>query len=101
MVEFLIDHNASIDVENSDGETLLTCAAHGHIEICEFLLIHGICVNKEDRFKRTPISQAASYRKTEILKLLVEYGADINQLVNAEEEMKNNILAWKETIGKK
>ena len=99
MVESFIDRDASINGENSDKETLLICAArHGHTEICEFLINYDICANKEDHLK---MLQSASYQKIEICKLLIEYGLDINPLEISEEEMKNDIVTWRETFGKK
>ena len=79
--------------------SLFICAArHGHTEICELLINYGICAKKEDHLK---MFQAACYGKTEILKLLIEYGININPLEIFEEEMKNDILTWRETFGKK
>ena len=98
MVEFLIDHNASVYEESSSGETLFICAAQqGHIDICEFLMNYGICVNEEDHLK---MFKAGCYGNTKIGKLLVEYGAD-KYLLDFAEEMKSNVLAWKENYGKK
>ena len=80
-------------------KTLFICAArHGHTEICEFLINYGICANKEDLVK---MFQAACYGKTEICKILVECGIDINPSDILEEEMKNEILTWREDFGKK
>ena len=45
--------------------------------------------------------QAACYGKTEICKILVECGIDINPSDILEEEMKNEILTWREDFGKK
>lgn len=99
MVEFLIDYGISIDEENISGETLLICAAqHGHTEICEFLLNYGVYVNKKNHLEKF---LAACYGKTEICKLLVEYGVDRYLFNIVEEEMKNNILTWREAFGKK
>ena len=99
MVEFLIDHMASTDREISNRETLLTSAArYGHIEICEFFLNCGMCKSKEDHQK---MFQAARNEKTEICKLLVEYGAEINPSDIVEKKMKDDILIWKESFGKK
>ena len=99
MVEFFMDHYVSINGENSDEETLFICSArHGHTEICEFFIKHGICANKEDLLK---MFWAPCYGKTEICKLLVEYGVDINPSDILEEEMKNEILLWRENFGKK
>ena len=45
--------------------------------------------------------QTSCYGKAEICKLLVEYGIGINLLDIVEEQMKTDILAWRETFGKK
>ena len=82
MVEFFMDHYVSIYGETSDEET--------HV--------HGICANKEDLLK---MFRAPCYGKTEICKLLVEYGVDIDPSDILEEEMKNEILLWRENFGKK
>lgn len=95
-VEFLFDHTQCINIEESYREKLLISAAeHGHTEICEFFISYGMCASKEDHIK---LYQAAGCEKTKICKILVEYGADITDIV--EDEMKENILRWKEAFGK-
>ena len=98
MVEFCIDHDAFIDGENSDKEALLICAIrHGDTEICQFLRNYLRCASKKDHLK---MFQAAWFGKTEICKLLVQYGVDINLIDIVENEMKNDIVTWRETFGK-
>ncbi|KAH8162798.1 hypothetical protein CIB48_g5459 [Xylaria polymorpha] len=60
-----------------DDENLLHIAAWGkRTKIAEALLGHGLDVNKRDDMLRTPVIVATTHQQFEVMRLLLERGAD-------------------------
>jgi len=103
VVEFLLSKGVDINLQNNFSCTPLSLAvSHGHLEIVKFLIRHGSDVNERDNLGTSPLLSAVMvlpfldekgqdvsgnysvrklgddrYRK-EIIKLLIEEGADVN-----------------------
>jgi hypothetical protein len=83
----LIEHGATLNLAGIKSSfTPLTCAASsGHVEILKLMLEAGADPNFYDpAFEYFPLQMACSGRKQpEAARLLVEYGADVNQACNS------------------
>lgn len=103
VVEFLLSMGAEVNLQNNFSCTPLSLAvSHGHLEIVKLLIRHGSDVNERDNLGASPLLLAVMvlpfldekgndvsgnysvrilgddrYRK-EIIKLLIEEGADVN-----------------------
>ena len=60
------------------NELLLLAAGLGHREIADALLKKGVNVNARGIKDRTPIMAAAAFNKIELVRLLIEHGADVS-----------------------
>src|SRR5262249_12376982 len=71
-----------------EGETALhTCAHTGNVDGAKVLLAHGASINAGDSWRgQTPLMWAAAQRHPEMIKALVEAGADVNA--------RSTIIAW-------
>ena len=73
---------------------LYLAARNGYYDICEFLIKKGININDIQKDGSTPLHGASFYGQDLIVKLLIDYGADItikNKFGNlASDEAKNN-----------
>ncbi|MBK7704500.1 MAG: ankyrin repeat domain-containing protein [Acidobacteria bacterium] len=49
----------------------------GHKEIAEFLIENGARLDKGDSWGKTPLMAAVFYNHSEVVKLLIEKGADV------------------------
>ncbi|XP_039432348.1 uncharacterized protein LOC120415041 [Culex pipiens pallens] len=79
VVEILINHGASIDPTESGLTALHAVATGGSSEILESLLEKNIDINgKWGEDEVTPLFQACFYKHSNIVKLLLEHGADVN-----------------------
>lgn len=80
MVQLLLQNNADIYCTDADGGNVLHYAALGDTEdvgIYELLLQLGADCNAEQAGGWTPILMALERRSLNVVKLLLEYGADI------------------------
>jgi len=78
IVEFLLDHNADIELGNDLNERPLEKAAKfGHYDIVKALLVHGATVNCKNKYGQIPLHWAAVWSNKEMVGLLLSYGADI------------------------
>ena len=103
-VTFLMEHGAIVDLQDKDGKTALHYAVHGcdttrdvsrclgtqnplmtpvekgHVSVATFLIEHGANVNLQDKYGRSALHHAVhgSDASLEILKCLIEIGADVN-----------------------
>lgn len=53
-------------------------ARNGHVNICEYLINKGIDVNEVQGTGSTPLHGAAYYGQTNVVNLLINYGAKTN-----------------------
>nr|XP_034977273.1 ankyrin-3-like [Zootoca vivipara] len=70
-----------INAVNSEDETLLhIAAAHGHIEIIDYLIGKGAKLEVKDKKGRTPLHRAAERGHGEAVKMLLQSGANMYTL---------------------
>jgi serine/threonine-protein phosphatase 6 regulatory ankyrin repeat subunit B len=83
VVKALIDKGADVNVAKNYGwSPLMRAAEKGHLTTVQALLgVFGIDMNAQSIFGRTALYWAALYDKYDVVKALVDHGADINQLV--------------------
>ncbi|KAF3076336.1 hypothetical protein CFAM422_001605 [Trichoderma lentiforme] len=78
-VTILVENGARIDCETKDEGTALDAAVgQGHYEIVHYLLTCGANVNggKKATTKTSPLMKAVRWNRPELVKLLLEWGAD-------------------------
>ncbi|XP_047457909.1 ankyrin repeat domain-containing protein 50 isoform X2 [Mugil cephalus] len=87
-VEILLDHNAKVDLADGDGRTALSVAAlcvptaagiKGFGEVASQLLEHGADPGHRDHDGMTPLLLAAYEGHEEVVELLLEAGADVDE----------------------
>ena len=76
--ERLLALGESIEPE-SDTSPLVKAIEHNNYEVVNFLINRGANVNREHRFRRTPLHFAAGEADTRILMRLIEAGAEVNK----------------------
>ena len=78
---FLVEKGANMDIKGMyHGRNLLICSCYGNnIEIVKTILEKGIddVNNPDSDFEKTPLLIASMYDNIDIIKLLIDYGADI------------------------
>jgi ankyrin repeat protein len=95
IIKFLLENGADVNVQNTAGETAITrsllqahmsgCYDSEAYKIVEFLLKNGANPNflpkvvEISQNTNTPLIQAVSYKNRYLVKLLIQYGADVNQ----------------------
>ena len=68
-----------VDVSNVNYWTAFHFATRSNrFGVIKHLVHEGADVNREDRFKDTPLHIAARHNSTEVARLLIDNGADIN-----------------------
>ncbi len=78
MTKFLIDRGANVNQISNDTTALCRCC--DNTRITKLLLEHGADPNEGSRDgNQLPLSEAAAYGKPAVLKLLLQYGAEINK----------------------
>ncbi|CAN7947588.1 unnamed protein product, partial [Ixodes pacificus] len=78
-VRELLDEGRNVNEVTEEGESLLSLAcASGYCELAQLLL--AMRANVEDRGLKdmTPLMEAATAGHVDIVKLLIEHGADVN-----------------------
>ena len=73
-VKILIDDNSNIDFHVNGYTSLQSAASYGP----EYLLNKGAKINYDPNSKGTPLYIAIQQKKTDIAKLLLKKGADVN-----------------------
>lgn len=86
IAEALLRHGADPNLQEQDGQTALWLAVvHERIDICRLLLAHkadpGLALKDSEI---TPLISAVINKSMELVKLLVENGADVNQPLDNE-----------------
>jgi ankyrin repeat protein len=78
LVRFLLDHGADIAVrqEHANFIPLLTAAENGDLELVKLFLDRGVDVNMQDHYYSTALILSCKEQHTEIVKYLLERGAD-------------------------
>jgi len=82
LTDKLVAYNSPIDARIDENNRFAGCTAlHvaailGHTSIVELLLERGAAVNSKDVDDATPLYNAVKHRRTEIVKILIEAGAD-------------------------
>jgi hypothetical protein len=102
-VKRLVEQGHNVNHALGDGETALTSAVRGgHVDIVRFLLAKGADVNQQNWLSnRTPLMLAANSGDTEMIKVLLEHGADScrtvkysdNETAQRIAEGKHNLVA--------
>ncbi|KAI4485299.1 hypothetical protein M0804_006804 [Polistes exclamans] len=76
----LMEYGANISQTNVDGRTALHIACcQGNLNIVQELLKMGADVNKKDRYHRTPLIEAIDGDHHEIINILLEHGAKLDE----------------------
>jgi ankyrin repeat protein len=78
LVSLLLTEKAQCQAEENETSALLRAVNLGHHEIVGQLLRYGASTEERDKFKRTPLFLAASKGLVDVMKVLVEAGADVN-----------------------
>jgi hypothetical protein len=78
IARWLLDHGAdAVSQEDDRWDLIRTAAARGSLEVVRFLLGRGVRFN-ENSEGRTPLHVASSFGYVEIVRLLLQHGADIS-----------------------
>lgn len=82
IVKYLVSNGADINVMNPAGHTALNRAIYfGHNDVVNYLLSKGADIDKtDDRFKLSPLIAAARSNNLVSGKLLLENGAEVNNI---------------------
>lgn len=79
-IQFYIEHNGDINVTDNKGRNALHLACMcDNKEVTKFLLLNDIKVNLKERInEQTPLHLAIKYRSYKSMKLIINYGCEIN-----------------------
>jgi ankyrin repeat protein len=78
IAEMLIDHGAELDPEKEENSTALRAAIHNRADMLELVLKNGADPNKHSKDMKYPIHYAVYNGDVKSVKLLKEYGADLD-----------------------
>lgn len=81
LIEMLLDKGADVNVKDIYDQTPLLKSIRGNPGITQLLLKHKASTEIGDIYGNTPLSEAIYRNSTEHLKLLLEYGAKTNKLL--------------------
>ena len=81
VVRLLIENGARPDDKSKKDETtaLTLAAANGDLDIATYLLDHKADINEPGELRETALIKAARFQRNEVVKLLVERGADLDE----------------------
>lgn len=77
IVKLLLTNGAHVNPENANKNTPLYNAIVKGFEMCATLLNYGADPNNVTIYKETPLSQAVRAGSTQIVKLLLKHGGDV------------------------
>ena len=79
-LKFLLEHGASVNYKNADGESPIhLAAAWNSVESIKLLLHHGALVRTRATDIYTPFQYAASRGQIEAMELLLQHGAYVGE----------------------
>ncbi|CAL1272132.1 unnamed protein product [Larinioides sclopetarius] len=99
-VKKLLEEGRNVNEVTEDGESLLSLAASsGYFELAQLLL--AMKANVEDRGLKdmTPLMEAANAGNTDIVKLLIQHGADVNAQTSQGRSKKVDLQCLAEELG--
>ncbi len=82
VVKFLIAFGAKVDDETDAIPPLFSAVAHDNLAIAEILLKNGANPNQKDSLGNTTLHVAAENTNLDLLKLLIDFGGDVNAVNN-------------------
>lgn len=87
----ILQQNININLTGTSGWTPLhyVCKLRD-VEIAQFLLEHGACVNKPNYADETPLMLAIYYKHIELAQLFIQYGANIHY----QTKRKKTVLSY-------
>jgi ankyrin repeat protein len=93
VAQLLLERQADVNARNDDGQTPLHLLTRGEVpldkedgfDLVKLLLKRGANVNEGDKDKATPLHLASYYKRLEIVRLLLDHGADTT-MENARSE---------------
>ena len=92
VVRWLIENGADVNILDNDKQSALYWAiAQGHVAVVQELLKHQPALDLIDGFDGTPLANALEH--PEIVRLLLDHGADPN-LANKREQTLINSATW-------
>jgi ankyrin repeat protein len=98
MVRFLLEKKLDVNAENALGETPIYEALMGgdRMEILSFLVAHGAKVDflGEKGIGKTPLFKAIGNGSPEVVRFLIEKGADVNQKTGSYKKTALHIAAF-------
>ena len=84
-IQLLIDNGADVNIQGSVKDTPLHQIANlGILDVCVLLLKNGALVNVKDDGDWSPLHFAVISGNSIITRLLIAYGADLNEIMNNE-----------------
>jgi len=103
IVRLLLDRGAGVNVKNYLHRTALVLAVNA--DIAKLLLDKGADLNATDSYGRTPLSYAGIYRRDDVVKTLLDHGANLESELSrcertfAEWSKSSNRYLRKESAG--
>ena len=82
VIDSLISHGANVNYPYNGGITPLHCAAAFSIHGADYLLLAKANIDSKTIEGITPLHVACIYKNFQVIKLLIQNGADINSLSN-------------------
>ncbi|KAL7803967.1 ankyrin repeat-containing domain protein [Trichoderma afarasin] len=81
VVRYLLEHGADVNAEGGEYGTALVaaCATRKEVDLVQLLLEHGADANAEGGEYGTALASACKRGAPELVRLLIEYGANIHQ----------------------
>ncbi|EAY02928.1 ankyrin repeat protein, putative [Trichomonas vaginalis G3] len=78
--EYFLENNVKIDATDSENEktALHNAAYYNCVEVMQFLLSHGLCVEEKSKYLKTPLHFAAENNSIESVEFLLSNGAKID-----------------------
>ena len=78
-----VSKGASVNKEGLNGTPLGIAASMGNLALTKFFIEHGATIDQRDERGRTALSSAAGHGKLPLVKLLIHAGADLSGALSA------------------